>query len=107
MDQPSERPRRGRRKRQPSDDPDIRGAQERLLVLISRDAHALRARHGWSQDATAYAAGLHPDTVQAIEKADSDPRLSTLVRLFYSLGYELQIGLRPTPPRVASPVVTG
>lgn len=103
MDQPRERA--GRRWQ---DDPDIKAAVERLLLRVGRDVHALRERHGWSQETEAEAAGLHPDTIQALERSQGDPRLSTLVRLFYVHGYELQIGLRPTTqPAIASPVVTG
>ena len=81
------------------DDPDIAAALERLMLLLGRDVHALRERHGWSQKGLARAAGLHPDTVQNVEQGKGDPKLSTAVRLCYALGVELQIGLRHTPQR--------
>lgn len=98
MDQPTEPRVRGpgRRRRRREKDPDIAAAMERLLLRVGRDAHTLRDRAGWSQEAEAQAAGIHQETVQTIEKGIGDPRLSTLVRLFYVHGYELQIGLRPT-----------
>lgn len=86
-----------------SDDPDIKAAVERVMLGLGRDAYALRGRQGWSQEAEARAAGLHPDTIQALERSVGDPRLSTLVRLFYIHGYELQIGLRPTRQLLATP----
>lgn len=39
---------------------------------------------------------MHPATILALEQTRTDPQLSTLVRLLYPFGYQLQIGLRPT-----------
>ena len=67
------------------------------MLAIGKEAHAQRERHGWSQEAVARAAGLHPETVETVERSAGDPRLSTVVRLFYVLGFEMQFGLRHTP----------
>lgn len=82
-----------------SDDPDLKAAVERQLLAVGRAAHELRERQGWSQEQEGEASGLHPDTIQALERGLGDTRLSTLVRLFFVHGYELQIGLRPTQQR--------
>lgn len=80
-----------------ADDPDLRATHQRAMVEASQHLFALRTRHGWSQDATAKAAGIDAGTLLQLEKADGDPQLSTHVRAFYALGYEVYIGLRPRP----------
>lgn len=79
------------------DDPDIAAAHERVMVDVSAAVYAARRRHGWSLDVAAAASGIHPDTLQSIEKTEHDPQLSTLVRAFYALGYEVTFALRPKP----------
>lgn len=106
-----ERRRRGddRRPRRPlrginrrcNDDPDLKAVFERALLDVGRALHALRERQGWSQEAEAIAAGLHRETVCELERCQGDPRLSTIVRLFYIHGFRFQVELRANPqPRI-------
>ena len=72
-------------------DPDLRAAVDRLLVHLSSDIYARRRRHGWSQEQLATVAGVSRDTILTLEQARGDPHLSTLVRLYWSLGTALDI----------------
>lgn len=76
------------------DDPDLTDAVTRALLPISRDFNYARDAREWSQDETAYAAGIAPNTLLAIEQARHDPHLSTLVRLAHIFGFEVVITLR-------------
>jgi transcriptional regulator with XRE-family HTH domain len=70
-----------------------------VTVRLSHDLYTLRQRQGWSLEALARVAGTDPDTVLALEQTRTDPQLSTIVRLLYPFGYELQLGYRPTRQR--------
>lgn len=78
-----------------SDEPGVAAAMERAQLRVSALLGGLRQDAGWSQQATATAAGVHHDTVQRIEKTTTDPQLSCLVRIAFALGAELEISLRP------------
>ncbi len=75
-----------------------------LLALGGAIRHLRRERE-LSQEALAYAAGVHPKHVSEIERANKDPRATTVVRLADALGvtvaelYELsasEVGKSPT-----------
>lgn len=55
----------------------IPAASKALAYQVRR----LREARGWSQEACAEAADLHPRVVVSIEAASIDPRLSTVVSL--------------------------
>jgi DNA-binding XRE family transcriptional regulator len=76
------------------DDPECKAAFDRVMLRFSRDIHQFRTREGLSIDRAAIAAGVHRDTVQAIEQLRTDPRLSTLIRLLHLFGFELSISYR-------------
>ena len=46
---------------------------------------------GWSQEATAKVAAMADGTILSIEQARDDPRVSTLVRLAFVFGAQLEI----------------
>lgn len=85
---------RERRGRRWQEDPDLRQVIERLQVQLSQDLNALRESAGWSQDALATAAGVSPNTVLDLEQTRSDPHISTLVRLAFVFGCQLEVRFR-------------
>ena len=86
-------------KRRWRDDPDLTAAMERQLLPLGRDVYAIRDCREWTQDEYADAAGVASQTVLSLEKADADPRLSTLVRLAFAAGYELDVRFRKVRAR--------
>jgi transcriptional regulator with XRE-family HTH domain len=72
-----------------------------LLALAGAIRHLRRERE-LSQEALAYAADIHPKHLSEIERANKDPRSTTVVRLAEALGvrvaelYELDDGKTPT-----------
>jgi transcriptional regulator with XRE-family HTH domain len=74
-----------------------------LLALGGAIRHLRRERE-LSQEALAYAAGVHPKHVSEIERANKDPRTTTVVRLADALGvtvaelYELSASEAGKPP---------
>lgn len=62
----------------------VRPAPE-LLALAGAIRHLRRERE-LSQEALAFAAGVHPKHVSEIERANKDPRATTVVRLADALG---------------------
>jgi ribosome-binding protein aMBF1 (putative translation factor) len=82
------------RARRWTDDPDIRGEHERVALDVGRALYQLRERQDWSQERLAAAAGLSDNTVSAVERATTDPQLSTLIRLLWCLGYRLVVSVR-------------
>ncbi len=56
-----------------------------LLALANAIRHLRRERE-MSQEALAFAAGVHPKHVSEIERANKDPRTKTVVRLADALG---------------------
>jgi len=56
-----------------------------LLALAGAIRHLRRERE-LSQEALAYAAGVHPKHVSEIERANKDPRTTTVARLADALG---------------------
>jgi DNA-binding XRE family transcriptional regulator len=56
-----------------------------LLALGGAIRHLRRERE-LSQEALAFAAGVHPKHVSEIERANKDPRTTTVVRLAEALG---------------------
>jgi transcriptional regulator with XRE-family HTH domain len=56
-----------------------------LLVLAGAIRHLRRERE-LSQEALAYAADIHPKHLSEIERANKDPRSTTVVRLAHALG---------------------
>jgi transcriptional regulator with XRE-family HTH domain len=56
-----------------------------LLALAAAIRH-LRRERDLSQEALAFAAGVHPKHVSEIERANKDPRATTVLRLAEALG---------------------
>ena len=56
-----------------------------LLALAGAIRHLRRERE-LSQEALAFAAGVHPKHLSEIERANKDPRTTTVVRLADALG---------------------
>jgi transcriptional regulator with XRE-family HTH domain len=56
-----------------------------LLALATAIRHLRRERE-LSQEALAYAADIHPKHLSEIERANKDPRSTTVVRLAEALG---------------------
>jgi DNA-binding XRE family transcriptional regulator len=83
-----------------SDSPKLAYLITQQQVALSHDLHALRTHRDWSQDYAASVAGVDPQTILDIEKARLDPRLSTLVRLYFPYDLEAFIGRRPVHPRL-------
>jgi transcriptional regulator with XRE-family HTH domain len=71
-----------------------------LLALAGAIRHLRRERE-LSQEALAFAADIHPKHLSEIERANKDPRATTVVRLADALGvtvatlYEAQGGGKP------------
>ncbi|MBS1870161.1 MAG: helix-turn-helix transcriptional regulator [Actinobacteria bacterium] len=72
-----------------------------LLTLAGAIRHLRRERE-LSQEALAFAADIHPKHLSEIERANKDPRSTTVVRLADALGvtvaalYEADSGRSPT-----------
>jgi DNA-binding XRE family transcriptional regulator len=84
------------------DDPDLTAVFNQAMLDLGRVLYALRERQDWSQEKEAAAAGLHRDTVSELERAQGDPHLSTIVRLFYVHGFRFAIELRATAQPLAN-----
>lgn len=76
------------------DDADLNAAVQHVLLLISRDVHAMRECQDWSQEQLAHAAGVSAGAVLNIEKTRDDVHISTLVRIAYAAGYEVDVRFR-------------
>src|SRR5687767_2834533 len=83
-----------RRGRRWHEDPDLRELVDRLLVQLSQDVNMMRECRDWSQAELATAAGVADATVLSIEKARTDPQISTIVRLAYAMGYLVDVRFR-------------
>jgi DNA-binding XRE family transcriptional regulator len=81
-----------------NDDPDIAAEHEHVALLLGRALYELREWNDWSQEELAAAAGVHPDTVSGVERATGDPRLSTLIRLFFCVGHRVAVYVRRPSP---------
>jgi len=58
------------------------------LLAFARALRTLRRERELSQEALAYAADIHPKHLSDIERANKDPRLTTVLRLAHALGIE-------------------
>lgn len=58
-------------------------------AALGRAARVLRARHQLSQEAVEHRGGPHRNYVGAVERAETNPTYSTLVRLAAGLGVPL------------------
>lgn len=56
------------------------------LLALAAAIRQLRRERELSQEALAFAAGVHPKHVSEIERANKDPRTTTVVRLADALG---------------------
>jgi hypothetical protein len=74
-----------------SDDPDLREAWEFAILNAGAYLHQLRDEQGWSLERHATASGLNPSTLEALENADTDVQLSTLIRAFMPFGRRVLI----------------
>jgi AraC-like DNA-binding protein len=74
-----------------SDDPDLKASWEFATLQVGGYLHELREAQGWSLDDLARASGLHSCTLEALENADTDVQLSTLVRAFMPFGRQVLV----------------
>lgn len=56
------------------------------LLALAGAIRRLRRERALSQEELAYAAGVHPKHVSEIERANKDPRATTIARLAAALG---------------------
>jgi transcriptional regulator with XRE-family HTH domain len=56
------------------------------LLALGRRLRQLRRAHELSQEALADRAGVHPKHLSEIERANKDPRATTVIRLADALG---------------------
>lgn len=59
------------------------------LAAFARNLRRLRRERDLSQEALAFAADIHPKHLSDIERANTDPRATTVVRLADALGVEV------------------
>ena len=59
-----------------------------LRDRFATNLRRIRHKAGLSQEALAYAADIHPKHLSDIERANKDPRLTTVLRLAHALGIE-------------------
>jgi transcriptional regulator with XRE-family HTH domain len=60
------------------------------LLAIGNAIRALRLEHGLTQERLAAAAGLNLSYLSAVERADNNPTLTTLVAIANALGLTLE-----------------
>jgi hypothetical protein len=88
------------------EDPDVVAAVDRFMLRVGR--HIYVRRHdeafNWSLEKFGYASGVHPNLIERIENHRSDPRVSTLVRLYFTLGWPdmLIVPTQTTPMTVGN-----
>lgn len=63
--------------------------REDALAAFARNLRRLRRERDLSQEALAFAADIHPKHLSDIERANTDPRATTVVRLADALGVEV------------------
>jgi transcriptional regulator with XRE-family HTH domain len=56
------------------------------LLALARTIRQLRRARELSQEALAAAAGMHPKHLSELERANKDPRATTVIRLAEALG---------------------
>lgn len=84
-----------------SDDHDLRLAWEFATLQVGAYLHQCREEQGWSLEQLARASGLNPKTIEALENADTDVQLSTLVRAFMPFGRQVLICFLAGPALIA------
>jgi transcriptional regulator with XRE-family HTH domain len=55
---------------------------------FAQNLRSQRLRRGLSQEALGHASGLHRTEISLLERAQRDPRLSTIARLAHALGLQ-------------------
>lgn len=80
------------------EDPQLAPVIEHLLLLLSRDVHAMRECGDWSQEELADAAGISAQALLNVEKMRDDVHLSTIARIAYAAGYVVDIRFRRPRP---------
>jgi transcriptional regulator with XRE-family HTH domain len=77
------------------------GDQEVIAGAVARTVRALRAAHGWSLDQLAARSGVSKGVLVTLERGNSNPNLSTLVRISDTFGVPVTRLLEATgEPRV-------
>ncbi|MGE5287933.1 MAG: helix-turn-helix domain-containing protein [Micromonosporaceae bacterium] len=77
------------------------GDQEATAGAVARTVRALRAGHGWSLDQLAARSGVSKGVLVALERGNSNPNLSTLLRISDTFGVPVTRLLEATgEPRV-------
>lgn len=75
------------------------------LLALAGAIRQLRRERNLSQEALAFAAGVHPKHVSEIERANKDPRATTVIRLADALGVTVAAlyDLSEAPPHAPKP----
>jgi transcriptional regulator with XRE-family HTH domain len=77
------------------------GDQEAIAGAVARTVRALRAAHGWSLDQLAARSGVSKGVLVTLERGNSNPNLSTLLRISDTFGVPVTRLLEATgEPRV-------
>jgi transcriptional regulator with XRE-family HTH domain len=76
------------------------------LVALGRRLRQMRRARELSQEALAAAAGVHPKHLSEIERANKDPRATTVVRLADALGVTVAELYEDEPPADEAASVT-
>ncbi|HVJ23357.1 MAG TPA: hypothetical protein VM756_05410 [Burkholderiales bacterium] len=76
------------------ENPVLADVVSRVLLSISRNVYGMRECREWSQEDLGQAAGMHADSVMHIEQAE-DHLISTLARVSFAAGFEVEIRFRP------------
>lgn len=76
--------------------------------VFAANLQRLRARRGLSQEALAEQSGLHRTEISLLERAEREPRLSTILLLAHALDVKIQALLKgadsaAVPPRRRKP----
>jgi transcriptional regulator with XRE-family HTH domain len=72
------------------------------LLALGRRLRQIRRSREFSQEALAWAAGVHPKHVSEIERANKDPRATTVIRLADALGVPVAELYEDEPPEAGS-----
>lgn len=74
-------------------DPETRAEYDRMEPRMKL-VHAVvvaRAERNWTQQHLAEACGMRQPAIARFERADTDPRLDTLMRIFHALDLDLEV----------------
>jgi DNA-binding XRE family transcriptional regulator len=78
------------------DSPDLIRAFDYTCLNLGGDLHRYRERQGLSQVDAARFADMHAHTVRAMENHDTDPVMSSIVRVAYVYGLLVRVTFHPS-----------